>query len=78
MTKTYCNKCGTELTSGNYRPVRMSISPLACHGEIRLDFCENCLKEILGNEEYRNLIDRETAYKQRFEERRKKKEREVD
>ncbi len=36
------------------------------------------LKEILGNEEYRNLIDRETAYKQRIEERRKKKERDTD
>nr|WP_302120105.1 hypothetical protein [uncultured Ruminococcus sp.] len=40
--------------------------------------CPNCLKEILGNEEYRNLIDRETAYKQRIEERRKKKERDTD
>lgn len=73
MTKTFCNKCGKELSSGNYRNVRMSISPIAYHGEVRLEYCESCFKEIIGEEEYNAMIQREAEHKKRIEERKKER-----
>lgn len=74
MTKIFCNKCGRELSSGNYRTVRMYISPMSLHGEIKLEFCKECLKEILGEEEHNAMIKREAERKQKIDERRKKRE----
>lgn len=71
MIKTFCNKCGKELSSGNYRNVRISISPIACHGEVRLEYCESCFKEIIGEEEYNAMIQREAEYKRSIEERKR-------
>lgn len=73
MTRVYCNKCGRELATGNRRTVRMAISPLSCHGEIKLDFCEKCLREIIGEDEYCELIKREEERKRKIEERRAKR-----
>lgn len=68
MTRVYCNKCGRELATGNRRTVRMVISSLSCHREIKLDFCEKCLREIIGEDEYCELIKKETEHKKRLEE----------
>lgn len=59
MIKTFCNKCGKELKYG---------------GRFNLDYCESCFKEIIGEEEYTNMIKREAEHKQAVEERRKKRE----
>ena len=53
MIKFYCNKCGIELKVENRRKVKMLIS---FYGEINLDFCENCFKEVIGDIEYCELI----------------------
>lgn len=64
MIKFYCNKCGIELKVENRRKVKMLIS---FYGEINLDFCENCFKEVIGDIEYCELIKKETEYKKRLE-----------
>ena len=51
----------------------MSISPIAYHGEVRLEYCESCFKEIIGEEEYNAMIQREAEHKKRIEERKKER-----
>ena len=78
MIKVYCNKCGRELATGNHRIVRMVISPISCHGEIKLEFCEKCLREIIGEDEYCKLKEREEERKRKSEERRKERSKNND
>lgn len=58
MIKFYCNKCGIELKVENRRKVKMLIS---FYGEINLDFCENCFKEVIGDIEYCELIKKKQS-----------------
>lgn len=74
MIKTFCNKCGKELKFGDHRKVELTVRPYTTYGgRFNLDYCENCFKEIIGEEEYTNMIKREEEHKQAVEERRKKR-----
>lgn len=74
MTKTFCNKCGKELKFGDHRKVELTVRPYTTYGgRFNLDYCENCFKEIIGKEEYTNMIKREVEHKLAVEERRKKR-----
>lgn len=68
--KTYCNKCGAELSSDSCREVSVSIHPNVNYDmgfRINFAFCEDCFKKILGNEEYNNFVERETVHIQKLE-----------
>ncbi len=71
MTKTFCNKCGKELKFGDSRKVELAVRrPYTTYGgRFNLDYCESCFKEIIGEEEYTNMIKREGEHKQAIEER---------
>lgn len=74
MIRFFCNKCGKELKFGDHRKVELTVRPYITYGGIfNLDYCENCFKEIIGEEEYTNMIKREAEHKQAVEERRKKR-----
>ena len=74
MTKTFCNKCGKELKYGDNRKVELAVRPYTTYGgRFNLDYCESCFKEIIGEEEYNSMIQREAEYKKRIEERKKER-----
>lgn len=75
MIKVFCNKCGKELKVGDHRKVEMTVRPYTTYGgKFNLDYCENCFKEFIGEEEYNAMIQREAEHKKRVEERKKEKE----
>ena len=72
MTKTFCNKCGKELKPSDHRKVEMTVRPYTTYGgKFNLDYCESCFKDIIGEEEYSSMLEREAEFKQRVEERKK-------
>lgn len=74
MTKTFCNKCGKELKYGDHRKVELTVRPYTTYGgRFNLDYCESCFKEIIGEEEYNSMIQKEIVHKRRIEERKKER-----
>lgn len=60
MIKVFCNKCGKELKVGDHRKVEMTVRPYTTYGgKFNLDYCENCFKEIIGEQEYNSMIEKE-------------------
>ena len=52
MIRVFCNKCGKELKFGDHRKVELTVRPYTTYGgRFNLDYCENCFKEIIGEEE---------------------------
>lgn len=74
MTKTYCNKCGKELKNfKECRKVNLRISGKIMIGaNWILDYCEDCLRDVVGLELYEQFRKKEIEYQQRVEERKKK------
>ncbi|WP_405354184.1 hypothetical protein [Ruminococcus sp.] len=74
MTKTFCNKCGKQLNFDDHRKVELTVRPYTTYGgRFNLDYCESCFKEIIGEEEYNSMIQREAEHKRRIIEKRKAK-----
>ena len=74
MIKTFCNKCGKQLKYGDHRKVELTVRPYTTYGgRFNLDYCESCFKEIIGEEEYNAMIQKEIVHKRRIEERKKER-----
>lgn len=74
MIKTFCNKCGKQLNFDGHRKVELNVRPYTTYGgRFNLDYCESCFKEIIGEEEYNSMIQREAEHKRRINEKRKAK-----
>lgn len=72
MIKTFCNKCGKQLKYGDHRKVELTVRPYTTYGgRFNLDYCESCFKEIIGEEEYNAMIQKEIVHKRRIEEKKR-------
>jgi hypothetical protein len=63
MIKHYCDKCNKELE----KPIRVRFRICGCQSEHINDYCEECLKAVLGEEyynEYKVKVERNKKIKE--------------
>ena len=73
MNKCFCNKCKKELKgTGKY------IGEIRIRGffskSFHIDYCETCLEEIIGEDNYTTLKQEQAEREQRIAERKKSRE----
>lgn len=76
MTRYYCDKCGRDLASlagGRYRAT-IRCRRLLGSDEYDADFCEDCIKGIVGAEVLKAHEEKEAARKERAEARKRESE----
>lgn len=72
MVKHYCDKCNKELRKEDMYRADMRIGGFAGIADsIKLEFCEECLGQIIGAENFAELLRRKAERQKRKEERAK-------
>lgn len=76
MTKFFCDKCGKQLSTNAGERYRATIRCRRLLGsdEYDADFCEDCIKGIVGAEVLKAHEEKEAARKERAEARKRESE----
>lgn len=72
MVKYYCDKCGKELPKAERYRAELRISGFASVTDrLDLEYCEDCLAEIVGKDKFTRLLELKAERQKRAEERKK-------
>ena len=74
MIKCFCDKCGNELLQSERYQCEIRVKGFSrIAGTISCHYCEDCLAEIIGNENLYEIKRREKERKERVEERKRQR-----
>ena len=71
MIKHFCNKCDVEFGKDTKKhPVRITVRGYGAYGYLECDYCEKCLKDILGADTFNGMVEGYAEHKRQCEQKR--------